>query len=658
MHLRTFNMLNSNNKIEIKSKQVELKPYTARAFKSYELMSDSELLEGAGGTLVVDTETYPNYHLIAFRDIKTDKVVKFEIKNWEGFNEKKLSWILHSYRTIGFNSNKYDLAIIWYAFKYQNTEAIKRLSDEIIFQNTYTSELEKVHDFKIYPTNHIDLIEVCPLKGSLKLYGARLHTQRIQDIPFSPHEPLTEEQIDIVSDYCINGDLPATGLLFNNLEEQLKLRYELNQQYNQNLLSKSDAQIAEAVIGSELKRITGWWPKKPKIESGKLYNYKPPSFIFFQTEPLQKILAAISNAQHEVMENGRTVVPKEIRNLNITIGKSVYRIGNGGLHSSEQNTAFKSNDEYQIYDRDVASYYPAIVLNCKLYPQHLGEDFLKVYQTLVNRRLTAKEAKNIAVSECLKICINGTFGKTGSPYSILYAPEMMIQITVTGQLALLMLIEKMELSNIQIISANTDGIAVYCHKDKREEMLSIIKMWEQITGFVTEETKYKAIYSRDVNAYIAIKENEEVKGKNLYYDPWRAKTARDLYWRFQKNPQAQICIEAIENLIIKDIPLEKTIQECKDITKFVSIKNVKGGAHKDGNYLGKVVRWAYFKNELGTINYITNNHKVPDTEGARPLMDLPETFPNDLNYSWYIAKCNEMLMQIGYLKRQEQIRFF
>ena len=236
---------------------------------------------------------------------------------------------------------------------------------------------------------------------------------------------------------------------------------------------------------------------------------------------------------------------------------------------------------------------------------------------------------------------------------------MMIQITVTGQLALLMLIEKMELSGIQVVSANTDGILVYCRNDQQAEYLAIIQMWEQHTGFVTEETEYAAIYARDVNAYLAIKKDgKEIKGKNIYYDPWRGKTARDGYWRFQKNPSTQICIEACEQFIINNISIEKTIKECQDITKFVAVKNVTGGAHKDGEYLGKVIRWYYAIKCTGAINYINSNNKVPDSDGARACMDLPKTFPSDIDYYWYINKSIDMLYDMGYLKRQSQIEFF
>jgi DNA polymerase elongation subunit (family B) len=355
--------------------------------------------------------------------------------------------------------------------------------------------------------------------------------------------------------------------------------------------------------------------------------------------------------------------PKEITDLKIHIGNCIYRMGIGGLHSSEECMSLKSSDEFELIDRDVASFYPRILLNLGLHPTHIGPEFNTVYNSIVERRLAAKKAKNLAISECLKITINGTFGKTGSPYSFLYAPEMTIQITVGGQLYLLMLIEALELAGFPIASANTDGIIIKCPIGQKDRMEEVIKMWEKQTGFETEETKYDAIYSRDVNAYLAIKRDKEgkieFKGKNIYYDPWNGKTAKDKYWRFQKNPNAQICVEAIEQLIAKDIPIEQTIKNSKDITRFVIVKNVKSpGAHQDGYYLGKVIRWYWAKNELKTINYIESGNKVPDSEGGKPVMDLPETFPNDIDYDKYVKRTNELLYEMAYYDKPKQISFF
>lgn len=640
-------------------KKVQLLPYKPREPIARLMATDQEILDNAHTDLIIDTELYPNYWLLACKIIKIQKYFTFELIFDQDcyFNEQKLSWIMHNYRTIGFNSLSYDLPMIWAACRKQDISYLKQISDEIIYQNTWRQVLEKEFGFKIFQTSHIDLINVCPLKGSLKLYGARLHAKRIQDLPIDINSNLDDRSVDFIRDYCYN-DLDTTELLFVNLSEQIKLREELSTQYKTDCMSKSDAQIAESVIGAELKHLTGKCPKKPNIQSSNVHKYNVPTNLYFQTPYMQNTLQTIAKAEFGLDGNGRLIAPKEITNLKINIGNSIYRLGIGGLHSSETNMAVKADDEYVLIDKDVASYYPRIVLNLGLYPQHLGKDFLTVYQTLVERRLQAKKAKNIAIAECLKITINGTFGKTGSPYSFLYAPEMTIQITVGGQLYLLMLIELLELSNISVVSANTDGIVIKCHRSKLEQMNTITKQWESITGFETEETEYEALYSRDVNSYMAIKKDRTAKGKNNYYDPWRGKSARDGYWQFQKNPTAQICVEAIEKLICNNIAIEQTIKECTDITKFVSIKNVTGGAHKNREYLGKVVRWYYSTDIVGTINYISSNNKVPDTEGARPCMDLPNEFPSDLNYDWYIAKATEMLYDMSYLSKPQQLKFF
>jgi hypothetical protein len=640
------------------SKAVKLNPYKPREFKSYELMTDEEIVAGKGGYLAFDIEVYSNYFLIAFRCINSQKVIIFEksLPSGLSFDVRMLYWVMHNYTVVGFNSLKFDAPLLWYAHSQASLGELKELTRQLIFDGLRTSEFERGYGIKIPKTSHIDLMEVCPLKGGLKTYGARLHCERLQDLPFDPDSELDDEQIRIVRDYCIN-DLDTTILLFNNLLEQLKLRDELSLQYRENLMSKSDAQIAESVIAAELKRMTGSDVPRAKIEPGRIFHYKVPTWMTFKTSLMQGVLDVVSSADYVVTGNGRVEIPEAITKLKINIGSSTYRMGNGGLHSSEKVVSHVGNSDLLLIDRDVASYYPAIVLNLGLFPEHLGTNFLCVYRTLVERRLAAKSAKQSAVADALKITINGAFGKLGSPHSVLYAPNLMIQVTLTGQLSLLMLIEALELEGVPIVSANTDGIVMKCPQDRQGAALSVIEAWEAATGFVTEETRYTAVYSRDVNAYIAVKEDGSCKGKNAYFDPWSG-GAKAAIFRFHKNPRSTICIEAVNDFLTKAQPIEQTIRECRAIQKFVCVQNVAGGAHKDGDYLGKVVRWYYAKGNVGTINKAINNNTVPESEGAKPLMDLPDTLPIDIDFDWYIRKANQMLIDIGHTKPPSEISFF
>lgn len=236
----------------------------------------------------------------------------------------------------------------------------------------------------------------------------------------------------------------------------------------------------------------------------------------------------------------------------------------------------------------------------------------------------------------LKIGINGGFGKFGSRWSVLYGPKLLIQTTVTGQLALLMLVDRLEARGINVVSANTDGIVIKCHHSKRELMLSVFKDWEKDTGFETEETEYSALYSRDINNYVALKPNGDYKVKGAYADPSLSKT-----------PVNQICVKAVVDYLQFGMPIATTIRNCDDIRQFVNVRQVAGGAVKGDQYLGKAARWYYAAGETGSINYKKNGNKVPRTDGAKPLMDLPDSLPSDIDYDWYIAEAYSLMKDLG-----------
>jgi hypothetical protein len=156
------------------------------------------------------------------------------------------------------------------------------------------------------------------------------------------------------------------------------------------------------------------------------------------------------------------------------------------------------------------------MLNMGMYPTALGKHFLTVYRDILETRLKAKHSGDKVTDSVLKIVLNGTFGKTSNRYSILYNPKMMIQTTLTGQLSLLMLIEALEHRGVKVVSANTDGIVIKCPRARYDSVTKLIHRWEKITNLETEETRYRSLYSRDVNNYIAIKENGSAKTKGVF----------------------------------------------------------------------------------------------------------------------------------------------
>jgi len=235
-----------------------------------------------------------------------------------------------------------------------------------------------------------------------------------------------------------------------------------------------------------------------------------------------------------------------------------------------------------------------------------------------------------------KLNLNGSFGKLGSKWSALYAPDLMLAVTLTGQLSLLMLIEELELNDICVVSANTDGIVSLVHKNREETFDGICAAWEDETQFELEATHYNAVYSRDVNNYLAVKTDGSFKGKGIF-------TGNSL----MKNPQGEIIGDAVTAFLTIGIALEETIRQCRDIGKFLTVRRVAGGAVWRDEYLGKVVRWYYGVNGE-KITYKKNGNKVSKSDGAMPLMDLSE-FPHDIDYNRYIQEAEDVLRGVGYM---------
>lgn len=591
--------------------------------------------------VVLDCEVYPNYTLFAFKNIDNQNILTVEIKGSDSSLDDKsyreLNTIMKKRTTFGFNSRNYDIPVILFALKRKTAKEIHKLSNFIIDNNSPGWMTLQKFDLNWSPfeIKHFDIQEPTPgVKTSLKLYGARLNSYHLQDLPIEPGTTLTEDQMESVKKYCVN-DLNTTIDVFNHIKDRIQLRFDMSKQYTQDLLSKSDAQIAEVVIKSELnKKFPGRKLYAPKIPDSATFKYLAPDFIKFKTEQLKQILSTIKSTDFQLDGKGSIKLPKELKNAKIKLGKSVYQLGIGGIHSTEKKQCVIPNKDQILVDKDVASYYPSIILNLELYPKHLGTSFLDIYRDIVEQRLKAKKEGNKVVNESLKIVINGSFGKLGSKYSALYSPDLMIAVTLTGQLALLMLIEKLELNGISVISSNTDGFVSLMHKDQYQTYDDICFDWQLNTGFDLEETRYKALYSRDVNNYLAVT-SKGSKGKGIF-------TMDSI----GKNPQAPICINSVIDLFTKNIPIEKTIRECKDLTQFLTVRSVTGGAVFRNEYLGRVVRWIYSTNGEA-IKYKKNGNKVAKSDGARPIMTLDD-FPTDIDYARYINEAMDILDDLGF----------
>lgn len=282
-----------------------------------------------------------------------------------------------------------------------------------------------------------------------------------------------------------------------------------------------------------------------------------------------------------------------------------------------------------------------------------------------------------------KLYCNGTFGKLGSPYSAFYSPDLMLAVTLTGQLNLACLIYDLEFNpNIKVLSANTDGIMVQYPARLRDKVLRKIAENAERTGFEYEETPYSKVALTNVNNYLAVTTDGKVKRKGLY-----AATS------LKKNPTNSVCSNMAVDYLTSGTHPSVSIEKYTDIRDFVAIRVVKGGgvvydrmeevddwvqvADREwcrqewidtgstrasvkrvsrpkpveigigGTRFGRIARW-YMSTDAGLpINYLGSGNKVPKTDGAKLCMNLPSSLPADIDKQWYINETISMLSDMG-----------
>lgn len=571
----------------------------------------------------LDVECYRNFFCINCEDKDTG-----ERRQWIGldFDRGDFADYISSRTIITFNGTNYDmlmLALVYYRPELSEHEVWEASCNLIQGHQPWGFKgMYNIPRQAMKTVDHIDVIEVAFGKAGLKLYAGRLHAKHMQDLPYPFDAYLDQQMKDEVSTYCWN-DVGNTLHLYRYLEKQIDLRQNISDQYGVDVRSKSDAQIAEHVIAQELKKINGKEVRRPNLKKDAVYRYKPPSYVVFQTEKLRGTLQRFLDAEFRVDQDGSIISPPQIALHKVTIGSSTYQVGIGGLHSTEKKISHISDDEYEFIDTDVESFYPRMIINNKWCPKHLSKDFLTVLESILDRRIQAKHNGDTVTNMVLKIVVNGTFGKLGSKWSVFYSPDLMIQTTVTGQLSLFMLIEDLELNGFSVVSANTDGIVTKVDRKRKDLYLKIIQRWMDTTNLKMEFTHYKWLRSRDISNYIAMDDKGKVKRKGEYRQS-----------DISKNPNMDIVSDAVVEYFKsgKD-PLE-TIMECKDVRKFVIIQQVKSGATKDGEPIGKVIR-SYKARRDFTPMKNAKGGKVSMSYGSKPLMTLPDTLPDDIDYKAY-----------------------
>ena len=555
-------------------------------------------------------ETIPKKRFVLYEDDDTDL---FSLLYWLqqkadyfGYNNKKYDRLMLSALLMYYN--QFDKPSKLITFLYETSQRVIRSSNnDTLWTDNFTSLILRNN----VAFRDLDLFQIFRLDHyhkSLKQTSINIKWYNLKEYTMPPigdldrhyyHERLPEakgmtdrelnihyrnvferfipkEYLNEMADYNDNDVYIVAELIRMNQEEVL-LRYRISEEYKVDVYSASRSTIADKVIVKLYSKFTGLHPKafidtktiRRKILVSEILSDK----IAFSTPELNDILSGIRSL---TLKGEKGEFDREF-----TFMGTSYTIATGGLHSNEIPAVYAENSDSIIVDRDVASYYPNMIRSLKVCQKHLiPKAWFRIADTIVDERLEHKHLakdksldvmerdKHATAAACLKIVANaGIFGKMGSEKSFLCDKKAMYQVTINGQLFLLMLIEKLELAGIHVISANTDGIVTIVPRELEQTADDICHWWEKHLGLELEFTYYTKYVTEGVNSYLTVKRGGSSKFKGRM-------NPKMFLEDLSKGYNSPIVAKCVTEYFINGTPVMETLRNAKSILDFCRTQNV------------------------------------------------------------------------------------
>lgn len=624
---------------------------------------------------VFDIEVYPVLFSLASIDYETKDRELYVISEEKNDIDGVMKFIkrTHDLR-VGHNILFYDNLILGYisnnykVLKYKTgleiCKDLKMLSDRIIQKDRKEpwpkdiGLLFKALNWKSFDTlaimNTIDRV-------GLKQVSVNLKYPNVQELPFPPDTILTKEEISTVLKYNFN-DVEISCLLYEKKIPDYELRKDVSERYDVDVMNSNDTGIAKKILNKYYSEYT-----ELEIDEFKdLRSYNKPFLlkelvpeIKFKTKEFQQLyewfkIQEITEKTTIDLEEKELEKKKPVKiKYDVLIDGIGIRFGLGGVHSLDKPDIFVSDEKYSLYDCDFASYYPNLLINNQIKPRHVKHDFITIISTLTKERIRDKVEGRKKDADVKKIIINSIYGLLGSDYYWLKDIKALLSITITGQLWLAKFAEDLIVAGIQVISLNTDGIVCRIKNEQEEEYRRICNSISEQLNIDVEFTKYKKYIRKDVNNYISIDDHDKIKQKGKYFST-EIQISKGYYY-----PIVSI---ALNNYYTKNIPIQTTIRENKDVFNFMSSQKVDTGKfdaeikyYQDGEIkidkLQKINRWIVTKTGSKLNKFKRENGKNIMVEKDSFVTILNKVENNDahsynINYSFYQKLCNDVISTI------------
>jgi len=632
---------------------------------------------------VYDIETLASCFTYTDYNIDTGEVSQFVLHK-DRF--ELLGLIQHLRRCkglIGYNNINFDYPVIhfiiknynkWFGLVHDNKITYQEIILEIYNKAQETIAISNKGGFpSIKPKevliHQLDLFRVWHYNNknrmtSLKSLEISMNYPNVMDMPIS-HKSLdiTLDDIPSILEYNLN-DVMATYEFYKKSAEKIALRKQIQAKYNISCINFSDSKIGESLmlkLYSEEVGKSQWDIKDLRTErdsinvSDILFDY-----IKFNSKEFNDLLSFF-----------KSIV---IRDTKGAFAKSAiykgfkYDYGTGGIHGCIDSGIYESDDDFIIIDADVASLYPNIAIKNRLYIEHLGETLVDIYDNgIVQERIRAKRAKEMSISDALKLAANSVYGKSNDKHSFLYDPKYTMATTINGQLLLTMLAECLtdNIPDLLMIQANTDGITVKIPRKHQDLYYKLCKDWEAITNLELEYVDYSKMVIRDVNNYLAITTTGKVKYKGAF-EVDKVIGSEPAY---HKDNSFRIVPLAVSEYFTKGIAPEETIRAHTNIYDFCGKQ--KFDRHSNGKIHYLLNNEKIIEDQQKNVRYYISNKGATFvkhyTKGTTELINkgYSVTIFNkyvekliteyDINYSFYIEESYKM---INVIENNNQLKLF
>jgi len=362
---------------------------------------------------VGDIEVYPNLFIYVGHSLEGDERYEYVLHASDEVNTlgEFLDRMTNGIAMMGFNNVGYDYPVLHYMFgMYRDVSPAKtcmgiyRYSEQLINSNDkpwFKDNEIRIPQFDLYLMHHFNnKAKACGLKH----IEIAMRMENVEDLPFAPGTFIDKSDVKTVLDYC-HHDVAATKQFALASKQEIELRKGLSKSYGLKLYDANDPKIGSEIILkfiAEKMGIPHWEIRKMRTyrNGGLDLNDIILPYIKFNTPEFSSVLDKFKN----------TVVRDTKGDLKhqMTFRGVPYDYGTGGIHACTASGSYHEDEQHMIYDIDVQSYYPNLAIRNKKAPQHLGDAFCEVYETIFETRKTF--AKGTPENYGLKIALNGVYG--------------------------------------------------------------------------------------------------------------------------------------------------------------------------------------------------------------------------------------------------------